>query len=266
MNLETLVDRIKTHRCYRHPIFQNWARVNPGTEAIGALFHHIRSFCDATRPGWSLPQGLKQIGLSAESHLLQEIVDSEEDHGPELAMMAGHIINRSAPGKVIFDDLTDQTHIESMLKRCSDKLLGQLPGYDFVTGLMPQTKKAINTFEARKSTSAQDVYKSLGTALALEIISNRQLIPGEKVCLIDSGLYRASLDEPPMHYLLEHYGETGAECQHEQNAIEAVGSVLNNGNAAVIAQGADDFLNNLEALWDMLDACLLQTEGDRVAA
>ncbi|NMY99021.1 hypothetical protein HBO04_02765 [Pseudomonas proteolytica] len=266
MRIETLVDRVKTHRCYSHPIFHNWARVNPGTEAIGALFHHIRSFCDATRPGWNLPEGLKQIGLPTESHLLQEIVDSEENHGPELAMMAGHIINRSVPGKALFDDLSDQAHIESMLKRCSDELLGQLPGYDFATGLMPQTKKAIHTFEARKSTAPQDVYKSLGTALALEIISNRQLIPGEKACLIDSGLYRTSFDEPAMHYLLEHYGETGAECQHEQNAIEAVGSVLSAENSTAIVQGADDFLNNLEALWDLLDATLLQAEGSRAAA
>lgn len=69
-----------------------------------------------------------------------------------------------------------------------------------------------------------------------------------------------------MHYLLEHYGETGAECQHEQNAIEAVGSVLNADNSAAIVQGADDFLNNLEALWDLLDATLLQTQSNCVAA
>jgi hypothetical protein len=69
-----------------------------------------------------------------------------------------------------------------------------------------------------------------------------------------------------MHYLVEHYGETGAECQHEQNAIEAVGSVLNPQNSAAIVQGADDFLDNLAALWDLLDATLLQAEVDRVAA
>ena len=69
-----------------------------------------------------------------------------------------------------------------------------------------------------------------------------------------------------MHYLLEHYGETGAECQHEQNAIEAVGSVLSAENSTAIVQGADDFLNNLEALWDLLDATLLQAEGSRAAA
>lgn len=42
--------------------------------------------------------------------------------------------------------------------------------------------------------------------------------------------------------------------------------MLNPDNSAAIVQGADDFLNNLEALWDLLDATLLQAEGDRVAA
>ena len=45
-----------------------------------------------------------------------------------------------------------------------------------------------------------------------------------------------------------------------------MGSVLNPQNSAAIVQGADDFLDNLEALWDLLDATLLQTNGDRVAA
>jgi flagellar hook-associated protein FlgK len=69
-----------------------------------------------------------------------------------------------------------------------------------------------------------------------------------------------------MHYLLEHYGETGAEAKHEQNAIEAVASVLNDENKQAIKTGVDDFLNSLAALWDLLDSALLESGNMRVAA
>ena len=265
MFIDNVVTNIKSHRCYSHLVFEHWAKNAPSTEVIGTLFHQIQNFCASTRPGLNLPLGLKKIGLSEESKLLQEIVESEEDHGPELATMAGHILNR-ASGETICPDLYDQTAVENKLKECSDKIFVSLPGYDLKTGLMPQTRNAIAVFERRKQMDEESIYRNLGTALALEIISNRHLIPGEKYCLVDSGLYNTSLEEPEMHYLLEHYGETGAESMHEQNAIDAVASVLNNVNKDAIQVGADDFLNSLTALWDLLDCALLESGSDIIAA
>jgi hypothetical protein len=258
MLVSDIVANVKSHRCYSHPVFQHWSANAPPTDVIGALFHQIRSFCDSTRPGHNLPIALKQLGLSTGSDKVQEIVESEEDHGPQLAAMAGHIMNRSA-GRTICPDVFNQAAVESTLKECSDKLLGSLPGYDRKTGLMPQTKKAIAVFDGRHNTDEQSVYKSLGTTLALEIISHRQLIPGEKHCLVDSGLYEATLDEPEMHYLKEHFGETGAEAMHEQYAIEAIVSILQPSNMALVEQGANDFLDSLAATWDLLDAALLES-------
>src|SRR5437867_7227434 len=100
MSIDELVARIRGHRCYTHPIYEHWAAVNPNTETVGALFHQIRNFCDATRPGHNFPAALKQHQLSNESALLQEIVESEENHGPELATMAGYIVNRVANREV----------------------------------------------------------------------------------------------------------------------------------------------------------------------
>lgn len=265
MIINDIVAIVKSHRCYSHPVFEDWVRKDPSPEVIGALFHQIQNFCASTRPGLNLPLGLQKIGLSEESHLLQEIVESEEDHGPELATMAGHILNRAA-GKTICPDLYDQVAVENQLKEYSDRLLGSLPGYDFQTGLMPQTRKAIAVFERRQQIDEESIYRNLGTALALEIISNRHLIPGEKYCLVDSNLYNTSLEEPEMHYLLEHYGETGAEAKHEKNAIDAVASVLNDEHEHAIKTGVDDFLNSLAALWDLLDSALLESGNMRVAA
>jgi hypothetical protein len=95
------------------------------------------------------------------------------------------------------------------------------------------------------------------------MISNRHLIPGEKDCLVDAGLYGASLEDQEMHYLLEHWGEIGAEQQHEKNAIAAVGSVLNDDTETLIVEGVDLFLDSLVALWDVLDAALLAS-GEKI--
>jgi hypothetical protein len=261
---QNLANHIRNHRCYSHPVFQNWAVVAPGPEAIGALFHQIQSFCSSTRPGWNLPEGVAALGLSTESHLIQEIVDSEEDHGPELATMAGHIVNKAA-GRDVCPDLDDQHAVEAKLKEFSDDLLGTLPGYDQKTGLTVQARKAIAVFERRKSVDRTDTYRNLGAALALEMISNRQLIPGEKHCLLDSGLYGVDIDEPEMHYLQEHWGEVGAEQMHENNAVAVVASVMTVENEALFREGADEFLDSLASLWDLLDASLLQS-GHRAAA
>jgi hypothetical protein len=62
-----------------------------------------------------------------------------------------------------------------------------------------------------------------------------------------------------MHYLLEHWGEVGAEQHHEQNARTAVELALKTEYAHLVIEGADDFLDSLTGLWDVLDAALLQS-------
>lgn len=256
--LDKLVSMVRAHRCYSHPIFEHWAEVEPSPPVIGALFHQIQSFCASTRPGWAFPEALRKLGLSDQSELLQEIVDSEESHGPELATMAGHIINR-ASGEAVFSELYDQAGVEAKLKDYSDQLLHRLPGYDKDSGLTVQARKAISVFDGRKRTDLDDTLRNLGVTLALELISHRHLIPGEKHCLVDVGLYGVSLDEPEMHYLLEHWGEAGAEAHHESNAIEAVQDLIDDRTAAIIVDGITNFLDSLCALWDVLDSALLQS-------
>ncbi|AWN31401.1 MULTISPECIES: hypothetical protein [unclassified Streptomyces] len=252
---DTLIDRIKTHRVFDHPLYEHWAATPPSAEVSGALFHQVQSFCAATRPGGEFPTALRSLGWNEQALLIEEIVDSESGHGPELATMAGHIVNRT--GSPVFDDVYDTTRVEAWLKSSSDRLLAGLPGYDRETGLTPQAAAAIEVFRRRFSSEAETTVRNLGTALALEIISNQSLIPGEKRALIDSGHYKADLDEPEMHYMAEHWGDDGAEQQHEANVIKAVSSVMDASNSEQIEQGVEDFLSSLCALWDVLDAALL---------
>lgn len=270
VNVDNLVSKIKGHRCYTHPVFLNWAKANPAPEVVGALFHQIQNFCAATRPGWNFPAALKEHGLLEQSELMQEIVESEGGHGPELATMAGYIVNQAA-GSTVLDDLYDQQAVESKLKEYSDRILGTLPGYEHSSGLTSQVRRAIAVFDHRKQTDVESTHRNLGVALALEMISNRQLIPGEKHCLVDSGLYSANLDVPEMHYLLEHWGEVGAEEQHERNARAAVEQALESEYATLVIAGAEDFLDSLASMWDLLDSSLLQSgytdyRDDRIAA
>lgn len=268
-HLDELVSRIYDHRCFSHPIFEHWAQVNPSPSVLGALFHQIQCFCAATRPGWRFPMALAELGLTEESGLMQEIVESEEGHGAELATMAAFIVNQAA-GQTMFEDLDDQDRIEAGLKVLSDYHLGSLPSYEEETGLTVQARKAIAVFDGRKRDGYRDTMRNLGVALALEIISHRHLIPGEKRCLVDAALYDVKLDQPEMHYLLEHWGEIGAEAQHETNVLEAARSLADKGATGSLEEGIDDFLDALCALWDVLDSALLQsgltTHQERLAA
>lgn len=255
---EQLVDEIRASRCYNHPVFHHWADVHPNPDEIAALFHQIQMFCASTRPGHAFPEALSQLDMERPSELLTEIVESEEDHGPELARMAGFIVNQAA-GEKLYSDIYDQQDVERRLKEKSDKYLAKLPGYTLDDGLTAQARRAIAVFDRRKRTDRESTFRNLGTAVALEMVSNNQIIPGEKHCLVDSGAYGASLEQDEMHYLLEHWGEAGAEQQHEKNAIEAIGSVMTEETEPLIREGAVEFLESLSALWDLLDAALLRS-------
>jgi hypothetical protein len=245
----------------------DWAHQAPDSPSLGAMFHQIQKFCASTRPGLAFPDGLAALGLQKQRSLLEEIVESEGGHGPELATMAGFLVNRSAPDGTRPIDTSTTESIERQLKGYSDMLLGALPGYDRVSGLTVQARQAIAVLERRGERDRDSTIKNLGTALALEIVSNQHLIPGEKAAIVDSGNYGASLDLPEMHYLQEHWGECGAEQQHENNVIMAVDDVLTAKTEALITDGADDFLDSVAALWDVLDATLLQSgyQGTRSA-
>jgi hypothetical protein len=82
---------------------------------------------------------------------------------------------------------------------------------------------------------------------------------------VDSGHYGVSMSDPEMNYLLEHWGEIGAEQQHEDSALAAVAEAINDATEAEIVAGIDDFLDSLASLWDVLDASLPQSHRSGVS-
>jgi len=172
--------------------------------------------------------------------------------------MAGHILNKSAEQKII-SDVFNQNLVESKLKAYSDSILKNIPGYDKETGLALQTRKARAVFFRRNKMDRENTWRNIGSTIALETISHQHLIPGEKHCLIDNKLYSVNLKDNEMHYLEEHWGELGAEKEHEANALQILDSIINKKNAKFIMEGVNDFLNSLYALWNFLDSVLLQS-------
>ncbi|OBU85919.1 hypothetical protein [Chromobacterium subtsugae] len=254
--IEQLSRIVQSHRAYTHPIFQHWAHAAPDAEACAALFHQIQAFCAATRPGQAFPGALEMLGLISQAQLMAEIAQSEQGHGADLARMAGHIVNRSG-ARPRFADVNDQQQVETELKEASDRLLADHPGYERPTGLLLQTRRAMAAFQRRARSDFDSTMRNLGTAFALEIISNRALIPGEKQALVDTGHYGVRLEDPEMHYLLDHWGECGAESQHENHVREAVAATLTASTAPLILEGMLDFLDPLAEMWDVLDQSLL---------
>ncbi|HET7504669.1 MAG TPA: hypothetical protein VFK02_26790 [Kofleriaceae bacterium] len=251
-----LVDHIRNHRCYKHPLFHHWAAVNPTAGGVGALFHHIQRLCACTRPALSFDAGLAQLKHDAQCEILSAIVKSEADHGPQLATMAAHIVNRRS-SKTVLTELGDQAAIESQLASYSQLKLGTMPGYDAATSSLPEDRRVWEVFGRRANTDAETTYLNIGALLAIELLANGHIIPGEVHCLVESGLYGVGIEDPEMEYLKEHAGEAGAENWHEREAISAVDGVLTPANERLVFQGANDCLEAIAALWDVLDKGLL---------
>lgn len=259
MSLATVVAHIEAHRCSLHTFFDDWAARELSPVELGALFHHLRHFCDATRPGAQFPKGLRLLGLPRAAQLMKEIETSEKGHGNDLAVMIGYIINRAA-GRPLCPAPKNRKAVEGAIKEMSDEVFGSRPNYDRATGLLPEVATAKAVFVRRKLTDADSTYRNLGTALALEMLANRLIIPGEVKCLIKSKRYGAKLKDPEMKYLREHAGAEGAEAAHEKNAKKAIAPLVADPALEVlVTAGATALLDALAAMLDALDAFLLRT-------
>jgi hypothetical protein len=259
MTLSELVAYVEGHRAYTHPIFDHWGASRPQPDVIGAMFHHIGSLCACSRPAWSFETALAELDRPEECQILKSIVNSEEDHGPQLAVMAGHIVNCAAREAVI-PDLNQQVDVERRLRAFSARFFDALPSYSRETGMLAQDRRVKAVFDRRKLSSRDATLGNVGALLAIEMLANGHIIPGEVRCLVDSELYGASMATPEMEYLREHAGDEGAECWHEEEAKRAVGAMLDCETEALIFGGLRECLDAVCGLWDLLDSTLLASQ------
>ncbi len=162
------------------------------------------SYCSPTREGHALPQVLARAGMIEASRLVASIFASEAGHDTELEITARYLAERCRIRERIMS-----TQIKSL-------------------------KRLRAIFDQRKSTNPSTIPHNLGILLGIEKLANRNIIPGEVAAFITSGHYNCSLETPEMRYLADHYGELGAEEDHEQKIIKVV-SQLHEESAAISA-------------------------------
>ncbi|MBP7057017.1 hypothetical protein KBB08_00830 [Candidatus Gracilibacteria bacterium] len=181
-----------THPVFDHPIYETIAKTPLYRDQMLLYWQGMGSYCAPTREGHALPQVLAKAGMVDASQLVASIFASEAGHETELEITARY--------------LAEQCRTREQIVRAKIKSLRHL--------------RAI--FDERKSTNPRTISHNLGVLLGIEKLANRNIIPGEVAAFISSGHYGCHLNTPEMHYLAEHYGELGAEEDHERKIVAVV--------------------------------------------
>ncbi len=187
---------LNTHPVFEHPIYKQIAYQKLDQESMKSFWRHMGKYCALTRPGHNFIPSLRTAGLTQTADNMESIIASEAGHGKELETMAQYLI-----GKTITC---------SQLKKV------------FKLDTIPSLQEMEQIFAVRKSLDPKNIPYNLGVTLALEILANQNIIPGEVEAFVDCGHYQVSLTDPETHYLAEHAGEAGAEAHHEKLITEAI--------------------------------------------
>ncbi|MBP6084717.1 hypothetical protein KA517_00570 [Candidatus Gracilibacteria bacterium] len=193
-----------THPVFDHPIYKTIAKAPLYRDQMMLYWQGMGSYCAPTREGHALPQVLAKAGMIEASLLVASIFTSEAGHDIELAITARYFAEHCRTREqVVRADIRSLRHLRAI-------------------------------FDERKSTDPRTIPHNLGILLGIEKLANRNIIPGEVAAFITSGHYDCYLETPEMHYLAEHYGELGAEEDHERKIV-AVVSQLPEERAAISA-------------------------------
>lgn len=223
-----ILSDIEAHPALRHTVFQTLAARMYPPEVLTNYLVNMATFCAASRWPGTMFQEFDAVKCRHACDAIDKILASEQGHEAQLQAMGALLIG--------------STHLEPLNRLDEDDI------YERITD---GTHDAIGTLTLRETDSWDDALYALGGMLAVEIVANRQIIPGQVAAFIDSDFYGLTLDDVP--YLKEHAGEHGAEHDHEATMITVVGNFLPDDQARV-AEGATEMLNSLEGFYDDLEA------------
>jgi hypothetical protein len=207
-----------THPVFDHPIYKTIAKTPLYRDQMMLYWQGMGSYCAPTREGHALPQTLAKADMVAASQLVASIFASEAGHDIELAITAKYLAERCRNREQI-----TRTDITSL------KLLRTI-------------------FDQRRSTNPRTIPHNLGILLGIEKLANRNIIPGEVAAFITSGHYDCTLKTPEMRYLADHYGELGAEEDHEQKIVAVVSQLPE--ESAAISAGETTIYEATQAYYD----------------
>ncbi len=93
MTIENLVDQIRGHRCYSHPVFRHWASVRPSAEAAlpAPAGTWVLARCEGSADSWTaaLAAALKRRGA--------RVATLEVSPADNRASLAGRLTALSLP-------------------------------------------------------------------------------------------------------------------------------------------------------------------------
>lgn len=257
VSIEQLDWIVQQHPAMSHTVFDTWAARKPGLATLGATLYQIGAFCDATRTCGSMAEGLTALGQDAAPQLLREIEESERGHENRFLEMARRLLIETEPEQARYLPLNDLSSTHELLRQLSVRRLNNVPGVHHKAGLLVQTVRSQLHFRQRADTRREMVAYNVGGMLAVEMLANRHIIPGEIRAIAYSDHYDVDLDQPDLAYLAEHAGENGAEAQHEKAIRKITADLLEHDNlAAFVGNGAQITCDIVGEFYDVLETVL----------
>lgn len=203
----------KLDTVFNHGIYDYMAQQPLNSAQMQLWWDGMSNYCKPTRNAgrWlrALPARHKET-----KDALWKVFESESGHEKTLAIMAQYLIERCEVRVDLAAKISQQ-------KRQID----------------PTLQAFKNLLAKRESKKTVDTPHNIGTMLGIERLANQNIIPGEVKAFIDSNHYGVKLSDPEMHYLVEHYGELGAEAWH-QATLEKTSKILGTDDEILIAEQA----------------------------
>jgi len=222
--VEPLVARIEAHPVNSHPVFDTLAKGRPPPEQLEAWLRHMAWFCVLAREVFSMPSNLRYHSLDQIAEVIEKVKANEEQHG------------------VLYEDM-------------AAKILGRPPKFHETRTQAMEKMREI--FVARDYDDYECVFRSLGAYLALDVMTDHHIIPGQIKAFVKSRKYGMQLSE--LEYLRKHYAEYSAAAVHGLKLRSALMIVPHSVNAYTqVELGAIEFLDTLQLLYDELTEIIVK--------
>ncbi len=218
--IQRLINRIESHPAHNHRVFRVLAHERPDTEKLTAWLSRMAQFCNHAREVFTMAEHLEGHGLKEQASIVRLIEESEREHGLMYARMSMKLT-----GAAIRVPTTDTPAIHELRR----------------------------IFVARAYEDYDSVFYSLGAYLALEVMAEYHIIPGQIDAFIRSGHYGVSLNDEALRYLRKHHEEFNADVIHALRIRSALRIVPANTSATpLVEKGAAEFMDALEDFYDEL--------------
>jgi hypothetical protein len=222
--VEPLVALIEEHPVNRHLVFILLAQGRPPPEKLEAWLCHVAHFCALARNVFSMPSNLRYHELDEIALVIEKVRENERQHGALYQDMAKRLLGKP----VIFRET-----------------------------ITPAIQQMEAIFVNRDYEDHACVYKSLGAYLALDVMTDHHIIPGQINAFVKSKKYGVRLSE--LEYLRKHYAEYSAAAVHGLKLRSALMIVPHSDNAFThVKQGTKEFMDALQLFYDELVAIIVK--------